>query len=552
MANKPTLPDAPDDTYAPWARTMSPALGLIAAVTIARLIYIAFFSPYALIEDEAHYWEWSRHLDWSYYSKGPGIAWTIALTTAVAGHTEFGVRLAAPIIGAILALAIAQLAGDAFGDKRARFFAAALVMLTPAFQFSSILLTIDGPYLACWALASLAAWHAFERGSAKAWGALGLAIGVGFLYKYTILLIVPGLIIYAVVRRRSLAPRACRPTNLLLCALAALIGLIPVLIWNAQHDWDTVRHLLGHLGLAGGDMAAVQTKRHSAESYSPMWTLEYIGALVIMLGVPTWLVVHSAIDPFLKSQDDTRVRTGAFFCLAIAAPIIVFYFLVSFMTEVEGNWPVAAYVTLIALAGWGAADGLARASTMLRAWRDLPAPRPRFGLILGHPRQHRQRAFHAAVLFGVLIGLAMTRLDLATRLPVVGPKINLGRLTAAPELASSVDQLRHQLRNETGQEPLIIAEHYGRASLMAFYLTDQPTVYCASSLTVGRRNQYDLWTDHDLDDPALIGRPAVFLRSHPDAYPDLFKRQTDLGSLPGDHKPNRHTFLGYGYLGFKR
>src|SRR5450432_4630765 len=53
------------------------AVGLIAAVTVVRLVYIYFFCPYDLVPDEAHYWDWSRHLDWSYYSKGPLVAWII-------------------------------------------------------------------------------------------------------------------------------------------------------------------------------------------------------------------------------------------------------------------------------------------------------------------------------------------------------------------------------------------------------------------------------------------------------------------------------------------
>ena len=29
--------------------------------------------------DEAQYWEWAQQLDWSYYSKGPLVAWSIAV-----------------------------------------------------------------------------------------------------------------------------------------------------------------------------------------------------------------------------------------------------------------------------------------------------------------------------------------------------------------------------------------------------------------------------------------------------------------------------------------
>lgn len=38
-----------------------------------------------LAPDEAHYWAWSRRLDWSYYSKGPMVAYLIALSTQSGG-----------------------------------------------------------------------------------------------------------------------------------------------------------------------------------------------------------------------------------------------------------------------------------------------------------------------------------------------------------------------------------------------------------------------------------------------------------------------------------
>src|SRR5262249_25418158 len=36
--------------------------------------YLSGNCPLDLGQDEAHYWDWSRHLDWSYYSKGPLVA----------------------------------------------------------------------------------------------------------------------------------------------------------------------------------------------------------------------------------------------------------------------------------------------------------------------------------------------------------------------------------------------------------------------------------------------------------------------------------------------
>ena len=56
------------------------ALLLIAGVTVFHLWYIAS-GRIDLAPAEAHYWEWSRRLDWSYYSKGPMVAYLIAVTT---------------------------------------------------------------------------------------------------------------------------------------------------------------------------------------------------------------------------------------------------------------------------------------------------------------------------------------------------------------------------------------------------------------------------------------------------------------------------------------
>jgi hypothetical protein len=40
------------------------------ALTVFHLWFIGS-GRWPLASDEAHYWEWSRRLDWSYYSKAP-------------------------------------------------------------------------------------------------------------------------------------------------------------------------------------------------------------------------------------------------------------------------------------------------------------------------------------------------------------------------------------------------------------------------------------------------------------------------------------------------
>lgn len=244
------------------------ALGLLAL----RLAYLAWACPYTLAEDEAHYWDWSRNPDWSYYSKGPGVAWLIAAMTRALGESELGVRAGAALFGSIATIGVAGTAHASFGLRRATVASAILFNLIPFYQVSSLLMTIDMPYVACWALASWCAVEAILRRRGAAWAALGACVAAGFLFKYTMVLIVPGIIFAALIARKS-RPRDVRKGAggwIALGVLIALAGLVPVGVWNAERDWPTVRHLLGHLGVSGGD---VPTGR---EAWTPMWFIEFI------------------------------------------------------------------------------------------------------------------------------------------------------------------------------------------------------------------------------------------------------------------------------------
>ena len=81
------------------------AMLVVLAVALLRVAYLAWTCPLDLAPDEAHYWDWSRHLDWSYYSKGPLVAWLIraggTLTEPWLGHLPGGATLAVRRMSAI-------------------------------------------------------------------------------------------------------------------------------------------------------------------------------------------------------------------------------------------------------------------------------------------------------------------------------------------------------------------------------------------------------------------------------------------------------------------
>ncbi|MEO1718575.1 MAG: glycosyltransferase family 39 protein, partial [Planctomycetota bacterium] len=154
------------------------------------------------------------------------------LATSLLGNAEGVIRLPAVIASGVLALTIARMTARIYHDQpwkhHAAFVAAALVFLTPAYQLPAILMTIDGPYIACWALASYFALLSFiplprgervaersevgrgeyeqspSRRNAPALPAFALFLGLGFLYKYTILLILPGLVAFLILNRKRI------------------------------------------------------------------------------------------------------------------------------------------------------------------------------------------------------------------------------------------------------------------------------------------------------------------------------------------------------------
>ncbi|MEO1534045.1 MAG: glycosyltransferase family 39 protein [Planctomycetota bacterium] len=509
------------------------ALALVLAVTVVRAVYVLFLSPYALVEDEAHYWEWALRLDWSYYSKGPGVAWSIWLATTLLGHSEGVIRLPAVLASGILALTIARMTARIYHDQHwkqhAAFVAAALVFLTPAYQLPAILMTIDGPYIACWALASYFALRAFvqtsplrKQGATPALMCFALFLGLGFLYKYTILLILPGLAAFVILNRKRIT---LPPIHAIAAAtLLALASLAPVIIWNAQNDWVTVKHLAGHLGLAWGDQP-LNPADTSGWSYDPNWTLELVGT---QLGIAGLTIILSILGiRHARTNKLEAARTAESLMLWLALPILAFYLLVTLFTDAETNWPIAGYLTLIPFAARLIAERAGKAS---------------------------QRLWKASVILGVLAGIVLARLDLAAAAArAVGIEgDHAGRLLSGPGMGKDFAVLSSELQSATGQEPFIVAAHYARASILAYYLPDRPTVvYSASPYAGGRKSQQDFWPDTSLARPDLIGRPAIMLGGLPEHWQPAFERIEQIDNVPSDHKGDRRTlFIGYGYRGF--
>ncbi len=486
------------------AKPLAPYL-LLASVLVLTLVW-QWFSPFTLIEDEAHYWEWSRRLDWSYYSKGPGIALLIRASTALLGESEFAIRAPAALSLFLGAIACMRMTKLLFTDHTTSFIAALLYISVPGFLVSSMMMTIDAPYIACWAWAAFFAARAIMNGKKSDWIRFGCILALGFVFKYTILLLIPGVLLAVLVTRKK-RPKINTPW-MLVGISAVLIGLIPILIWNAQNEWATARHLLGHLGAPGGD-----TGPNTNEPYSITWTINYIALLFAVGGAPLVL----GILGWFRSRRSPATACDLLLCMAL--PLIVFYLLVSLKAETEGNWVMSSFVTLLPPGAWCVREAFAHNHNIEKwIWRIS--------------------AGGAMILFAFFPFSALLASASFEKL-----HIPIHRITGMREHARDAQRIINQLHEQTGLDPIIITDHYGRASQLAYYLDGHPTVYCNSVRLGGRKTQYDLWNETNLANPTLLdhlrGRPAVIFGQPQQPWNNWFSEVTIIGKL--ENEPKAHT-----------
>ena len=410
------------------------AIFLLFALTCYRLWFITRLE---LVPDEAYYWLWSQHLAASYRDKGPGIGWTIALGTKLFGNTVFGIRFFAVLLstgtGAVLFLLARRLY-----DDRTALWCLLLASVMPLMGVGSILMTIDSLSVFFWALAALIFWKAIHRDQLSDWVWLGLAIGAGFLAKFTngVQLGCIGLfLLWSRDHRRLLFSWKM----FVLCA-AFGVSILPILWWNMQTGWVHAIALHSRSGVT------------NTFQIHPMELLKFIGG---QFGVVSPLfmagIVVAAVALGLTKHSDLRVR----FLLSQCLPLYGLFAFFSLNKAGQPNWAAPALVTGIIFT--------------VVYWRQVVGRHPAWRWGIG-------AAFAIALVMTVAmhntepVMLVLNRVTAQQHWrPVTDP---LRRAQGWVDFAAHVQHSREQLHAN-----LLIANHYSQASMMAFYLPDQPTTY---------------------------------------------------------------------------
>lgn len=442
-------------------------------LTVFRVWYAG---RHDLLQDEAYYWQWSRHLAWGYYDNTPLAAVVIRFFTTFLGANEIGVRAEAIFCALIASVFIYLLAGRLLG-RGVALFAVVLANVVPLFAAGSVIATHDPVQLALWS-AALYVIHRALTDRPQWWYGAGALAGLAALAKLNALLLLPGVFLYLLLSPEA-RKRWLRRPQPYIAGLIALLIFSPFVWWNNTHQdafWIHIHAMGSRLG---------------AHDPPLKWTLRFLGDQALVLSPLVFLTyLYALYDGWrrgAKERDD-----GILFLWCPSVVVFAATLFVSMRSKVEANWAVAAYISGLILV----------AAVLSRAWQSRGrAGRVWTGLNLGFAVFLATAALFPALLYSAGLKFHKAKDDRTNEL--------YGWRTMARRVESEEAVM--------GGTAFVFGVNYRMPSEAAFYLPGKPQTY--SLFLHDRANEYMFW-----EDPRqLVGRNAIFINDTdtPDHFDDL-------------------------------
>lgn len=464
-------------------------LSIIGVSFALRLLFL--FYNHSLWAEEAYYWNYAQHLDFGYLDHPPMVAFLIKLTTSIFGTHEFSVRLASPlcwIIAVFFSFKLSNLIARGTG-----WYVVVLLSILPFFFLQSLVITPDQPLTACWAAALYYLYRTLVLGQTNYWYVLGIWLGLGLLSKYTIVLLGLSTLFYL-----SLVPSArywFGRKEPYLCTLITVLFFMPVIYWNATHEWASF---------------AFQGTRRLEAAYS--FGLHHLLALLLFFLLPAGFLSLWSLSKGNNTHLD--MKTLRFLQFFTFIPLI-FFGLFSLTHDVKFNWIGPG---LLAVVPWIAF--LLRKNVMRKLWLITA-----YGLMLCY-------------------GCMMLAMNVET------PKLIYNKIAskciAWEALTQNVYEIAKDVEKETHITPIIVPlDLYNIASELSFYqakiLATQPMRQHYSimgrHILGGESLMYKYWSNEDY----LAGKMLLVISKELNDFNDYLREEqvTKVSTV--------NTFWAYGY-----
>jgi len=216
-------------------------LWILVALAVAKLAFhLATNGQYGFHRDELQTLSDSHHLDWGFVAYPPLTPFFAHVEWLLFGNSLTGFRSFAALAQSIVFVVAGLIARHLGGGRAAMLLAAFAVALSPvSLSASSLLMYVTFDFL-CFVLLACFVVRRIESGDARWWLAIGAAVGLGMMTKYTMAFFAIGLVVgvLATPLREDL-----RGKWLWLGAALAVLIFLPNFLWLARHDFITLTFL---------------------------------------------------------------------------------------------------------------------------------------------------------------------------------------------------------------------------------------------------------------------------------------------------------------------
>ena len=417
----------------PELRRLKPlAIGpvaLLAALKLALHLWVNAATPYGFHRDEFLYLAMGRHLRLWAMDFPPGIALLAEATRALAGDSLVAIRLGPAVGGAALVVAAALFARQLGGGRQAQALAALAVLASPLFLRSA---TLFQPVILdqlAWTAALFAVTRLSWSPDPRWWLALGVALGLGLLVKFSIAFI--GLGIVAAILLTPLRRSLLTPWPWMALATALAVGS-PSLVGQ----WRLGYPVLGQMA----SLREVQLERVTPGAF----------LLDQLLWGPTTLLAAGGMVALLAAKRFLRFRALGWSCAGALVVLLVFqgksYYLGPVYPALFGagavqlgrtrlSWAVAALMLVYAVALLPLGVPIlapARMATYIQAIGATPALRTNSGGVERLPQDYAD-------------------------------------MLGWEEQVAAVARVYHGLPEEERRQAVILAQNYGEAAAIDFF-----------------------------------------------------------------------------------
>lgn len=188
-----------------------------------------------------YYYAWGKHLAWSYFDGPPMIAYLFSISNAIFGNTFFSVNIVGFVCLFVSAYYIYKI-GCLLLDKQVGLIGALIWIILPTTTESIFVRVLyDAPLN----LFTILSFYYFARYiSLKRTLDLyrsAVFIGAMILSKYTAVVSIIGLLVSILFSKNR---QLFKSVHFYLASMIIFIMALPVIYWNASHQWVSITYLL--------------------------------------------------------------------------------------------------------------------------------------------------------------------------------------------------------------------------------------------------------------------------------------------------------------------